>query len=596
MAAMLLFAGCEKQEELSLEDIERNGTSGVAELLQKTTYKPWEGQEFLPGKNGGTWKGSTTADPKTFNIIMADGDGPSNAILAYLSDYLIDYNYVTKEWEPHIATPKIQINENENTMDVYFTLRDDLYWSYYGQDKLIKVTSDDAVFWYNEIEGDENLYLSAYTGQFLALEDGTIKHIDIEKIDNRTYVFHFPRIIADPLLHCNGSFGPMHIFKPVKEKGGIEGLKNIFSVSCDPKTIPSMGQYYLVEYTSGQRLVYKKNPHYWKKDAANQVLPYPEEVILSIVPDEKTQYLMFKEGSQDEYSPKAEEISEFVAKQGNYTVYNNGGNYGASFWSFNQNPINKDKPFYEWFTCKEFRQAMSCLMNRDRIISQVYHGLAEPCLYLFPKPNAYYNENITLQYLYDHKRAAELLAKAGMKKDTDGILRDKHGNAVEFDLSITADSTIFSDIATIVADECQKEGIKINIRTTDFQKLVEQATSTFDWQSLFIGLGTNVFPTQGSNVWPSNTPLHLWYPLQLEPATEWEARIDYLYNEGCCTIDHDKAKAIWDEYQSIILEQCPIIYLMRSISFYAINNKWDQSNLYFDPMGGANTENVYLKQ
>ncbi|MBO4729403.1 MAG: ABC transporter substrate-binding protein [Spirochaetaceae bacterium] len=596
IVAVLLLSGCKKTEELTLEEIENYGTDSVAELLEKTKYRPWEGQKFAPGKSGGTWKDSITSDPKTFNLIVADGDGETNALLNFLTDYLIDYNYTTKEWEPHIAAPRVEVHEADGTMDVFFTLRDDLYWTYYGSDKKIKVTSDDAVFWYDEIDGEEQLHLSAYTGQFLAMEDGTIKHVDIEKIDDLTFVYHFPRITAEPLLHCNGSFGPMHVFKPVKDKEGVEGLKKIFSVSADPKTIPSMGKYYLVEYTSGQRLVYKKNPYYWEKDANGTVIPYPDEMIMSIVPDKNTQFLMFKEGSQEDYNPKTEEISELVKKQGDkYTIYNNGGTNGASLWTFNENPINKDKPYYEWFTCKEFRQAMSCLLNRERIISQVYNGLAEPCLYLFPKPNAFYNEEITLKYVFDLKKAEELLAKAGMKKDKTGVLRDKNGTPVEFDLTVTAESPVASDIASIIVDEAQKVGMKINVRTTDFQKLVEQMTSTYDWQSLFISLGTSIFPSQGSNVWPSNTPLHIWYPMQPSPATEWEARIDYLYNEGCCTIDHDKAKKIWDEYQSIILEQCPLIYLMRPISFYALSNRWDQTNLYYDPMGGATTDYVYLK-
>ena len=90
--------------------------------------------------------------------------------------------------------------------------------------------------------------------------------------------------------------------------------------------------------------------------------------------------------------------------------------------------------------------------------------------------------------------------------------------------------------------------------------------------------------------------LHLWYPLQEKPATEWEARVDYLYNEGSYTLDHDKAKEIWDEYQEILLEQCPVIYLMRSKSFFAIRNKWDLSNVYYDNVNGLLMEHVYIKE
>ena len=305
---------------------------------------------------------------------------------------------------------------------------------------------------------------------------------------------------------------------------------------------------------------------------------------------------MFKQGQTEAYSPRPEDVSDLIENQkDDYTVFNAEGSMGASMWSFNQNPVNKDQPFYEWFTKKEFRQAMSCVFNRDRVASQTYRGLAQAKYDFFPETNPYYNPEITLQYRYDLKRAEELLGKAGFTKK-DGMYYDWNGNLLEFDLTFAASNTVLNDIAQIIVDEASKIGVKINIRQIDFQKLVEMLSSTYDWQSIFIGLGTNSFPSQGSNVWPSNGNLHLWYPLQEKPATDWEARVDYLYNEGCYTIDHDKAKAIWDEYQQILLEECPVIYLMRSRSFFAIRNRWDLSNVYFDNRNGTETSHVFLKE
>ena len=129
IAAMLMLAGCTKTEELTLEEIENAETNGIEELLKMTEYRPWEGQKFAAGKSGGTWKDSSTADPKTFNIIVADGDGETTALLSFLSDYLIDYDYSIKDWKPHIAAPRIEVHEDKGTMDVFFTLRDDLYWT-----------------------------------------------------------------------------------------------------------------------------------------------------------------------------------------------------------------------------------------------------------------------------------------------------------------------------------------------------------------------------------------------------------------------------------------------------------------------------------
>jgi peptide/nickel transport system substrate-binding protein len=389
-------------------------------------------------------------------------------------------------------------------------------------------------------------------------------------------------------------FGPRHIYEPAKRQDGVDGVRNLFSIAVNPQTIPSMGEWFLVEYTPGRRLVYKHNTDYWRKDANGTAVPYLEEMIIRIIPEENTQLLLFKNGETESYRLRPEDIDGIVNKgDDSYTVFNSEGALSAAFWTFNQNPVNEKKPQYEWFTEKEFRQAMSCLLNRSRINAQVYRGLAEPKLNVFPEPNPYYNPSLKLQYLYDTERALELLSSIGIQRDKRGIMRDRKNQRIEFDLTIRSESSVYQDIASIIRDELSKVGIKVNIRVLDFQKQVQQLFSTFDWDSMLMGLsGSNIFPSQGSNVWPSSGNLHLWYPNQLTPATSWEAQVDYLYNEGKFTIDAQKAQEIWDEFQSIMLEQCPMIYLMRSRGFLALNNRWDFSNVYFDNFNDPETNYI----
>ena len=90
--------------------------------------------------------------------------------------------------------------------------------------------------------------------------------------------------------------------------------------------------------------------------------------------------------------------------------------------------------------------------------------------------------------------------------------------------------------------------------------------------------------------------MHLWHPLQEKPATDWEARIDELYHKASRIVAHDEAKPLWDEYQRIILEQCPIIYLVRGRNFYAVNNRWDMTNMYFDNLDSFDTTYMYLAE
>jgi len=593
----LLNISCIKHEELSLEELDALNAQGLAELLAKTVSKPWQGQDFLDGKIGGSWRTVMNEDPKSFNHLIAEQDSSTSSVVSSMTDYLIDYDSVKRQWVPHAASYQIIVDENNDTLQVVYTLRDDLYWSYYNSDRKIKVTSDDVIFWYNEIEGDSECQSSGYYGQFLLMSDGTQERVTIRKIDDRSFAFHFPRIIADPLISTNMDFGPMHIYKPAKESGGVDGIRNIFSVAVDPKIMPSMGEWFLVEYNPGQRLVYKRNPDYWRKDSKGVSLPYIEEMIVRIIPDENTKLLLFRNGESESYSLRPEDLDGVVHRgDGSYTVFNSQGSLSASFWTFNQNPVNSDKPQYDWFTKKEFRQAMSCLLHRDRINAQVYRGLAEPKVNIYPEPNPFYNPELTLQFLFDTERAIELLSSIGINKDRKGLMRDSQNRRIEFDLTIRSDSSISLDTASIIRDELSKIGIKLNIRVLDFQKQVQQLFESFDWDSMIIGLsGSGIFPSQGSNVWPSSGNLHMWHPNQIKPATEWEARLDYLYNEGQFTIDKEKAQIIWDEFQSILLEQSPLIYLMRSRGFWAINNRWDLTNVYYDNMKNAQTNYIYIK-
>jgi peptide/nickel transport system substrate-binding protein len=515
-----------------------------------------------------------------------------------MHEYLISYDYVLRRWEPRAASYEITADENAGTLTMTFTLRNDLYWSYYDSDRKVKVTSDDVVFWYNEVMGDRSVGSSGYNRQFLSLADGTQAHVDIHKIDERRFSFLFPRIIAEPEVATNFQFGPRHIYEPAKARGGAQALRDLFNVATDPKTIPSVGELFLVEYTPGLRLVYKRNPDYWRKDAKGVSIPYYEEKITLIIPDHNTQLLMFRAGQIDSCMLNPDDLEVFVNQNnGSYSVFYAEGTPGAPLWTFNQNPVNKGTPQYEWFTQKEFRQAMSCLLNRVRINVQAYRGLADPKISIFPDSNPYYNPAITMPYLYNPQRAKTLLASIGIKPDSGGIMRYKDNRAIEFNLSVQAENQIHNDIAMIISDELSKVGIKANISPVDFQLQADQMLKTFDWDSTIVHLSSaNIFPGQGSDIWLSSGNLHVWYPRQTEPATEWEARIDHLHSEGRYTVDTGKAWKIWDEFQSTLLEECPLIYLLSNRSFWALQNRWDFTNVYFDNKNGYETSFVYLKQ
>ncbi|HUZ17677.1 MAG TPA: ABC transporter substrate-binding protein [Spirochaetia bacterium] len=563
-------------------------------ILSKTVYKPGSVEPYAKGTSGGTWVTDINDDPKSFNPLHAQ-DAETAAVTGVLSDALLDYNAYKRTWKPNVASYEVKVNKEAGTMDVIFTLRDDLYWtSLADPGKKVKVTSDDVVFWYNDIIGDPNLQQSAYSGQFLEMPDGSQKHIVIEKLNDRQFVLHYPRIVAMPELSSNMDFGPRYIFEPVKKAKGDEGVLNLWSVDTDPKTIPSMGPYYIQSYRPGVAVTMVRNPNYWKKDDYGQPVPYIQQQIVRIVPNRETEKLEFLANKLDSYSMRPEDLDQMVNKDPkNYQVYYAGPSLGARFISWNQNPKGLAPKYVKWFSNQKFRQAMSCFFNRDRVIKEVYRGLAEPAYYFFAKPNPYFDPNIKEQYTYDPERGKKLLAEIGIKPNKNGMLEDSDGNLITYDLEVPIEDNLAVDVGSIFADELKKVGITLNVKPIQFQKIVDDLTKTYSWQSVMISVGSNYFPIQGNNVWLSNGNLHLWHPLESKPATAWEAEIDKLYWEGFSTREPSAAKKIWDRYQQIILDELPIMYIVYPDSFAAYRDKW--ANLRVDTLASPDMNYVYLK-
>ena len=125
----LLLSGCSRGEELSEEAIGNLSIQGLQELLALTVTKPYRGEAFTPGRIAGTWHNCMPADPKSFNILVAEQDSATNSVVNSMLDYLVDYDPISRTWKPQAASFEIQINESRGTLDIIYTLREDLFWT-----------------------------------------------------------------------------------------------------------------------------------------------------------------------------------------------------------------------------------------------------------------------------------------------------------------------------------------------------------------------------------------------------------------------------------------------------------------------------------
>ena len=84
--------------------------------------------------------------------------------------------------------------------------------------------------------------------------------------------------------------------------------------------------------------------------------------------------------------------------------------------------------------------------------------------------------------------------------------------------------------------------------------------------------GGGIDPYSGIVLWHSSEDLHLWYPNQPQPATDWEAQIDELYIKASQELDHAKRVEYYHRAQEIVAENVPIVYTVLGERITAVRN------------------------
>ena len=559
--------------------------SFIPELKNVTINKIDYLQTQLPiGKFGGVFTSSSIGDPKTFNPYNAS-DATSAELSEIMYDGLTQTNPTDGRVIPKLAK-KIDILANNKTYIVH--LRHGLTWS-----DGVEITADDVYFTYNTVIfggfGDGST-------RDIMLIDGQLPKI--EKIDKYTVKFITPKPFAPFLRTLSASILPKHIFKPVTNKGK-EYFLTYQGIDVKPDNLVISGAFKLKEYVAGQRVVYEKNPNYYLINKNNEKLPYIDKWVSVIVGDTNNQTLKFESGAIDVLVVNGALLNRYreLEKRGDFSLYNLGPSTNTTFVVFNlNNRKNKDGKYYvnpikqTWFQDKNFRSALDWAIDRDDLIINIFSGLASPLFSAEPINSLFLNEKVALGHNMDLDYAQKLLQKSGFYKK-DGILYDKKGNKVEFELLTNAGNTQREATGVSIKQDFEKLGIKVNYKAIEFNNLVNKITNTADFDCIIIALTSNINePNSGYNVWNPYGALHLFNkrtPNDLKSSDkilDFEARLLEIFKKGALELDFNKRKKIYDEYQQIIADENPMLYLYAPLQIYAIRNK--VKNVYPTKIGG----------
>ncbi|MFC1632189.1 ABC transporter substrate-binding protein, partial [Candidatus Omnitrophota bacterium] len=543
------------------------------------------------GSYGGELIFSTISDPKSFNPILAK-ETSTTAVTGLLFEGLTRTDGITTEVEPNLAE---SWQVDQSGLIWTFRLRQDVQW-FDGQ----QFTADDVVFTFNKLIYDPEIPNSSR--DIFTIEGKIFK---VEKVNKFTVRFTLPVKFAPFLRSMGQEILPKHVLQEAVAGGKFNST---WTLDAAPESIIGTGPFKLIKYLPGQRVVFERNPRYWRKDQQQNRLPYLGKIVYLIVQSEETALLKFQEGELDSYALRGSDypILKPKEKEGNFTVYEVGPGRGTNFLVFNQNRSLDQKTGkaylapekLAWFTNKHFRQAVAYSIDKKSIIDIVMNGLGYPQhAAMSPAMGFFYNSKVK-KYEYDLNQARSLLREVGIyDRDKDGIVEDQNGNEIEFSLFTNSGNTQRIQIANIIRKDLENLGFKVHFMQLEFNNLVVKLNSSYDWDAVILALtGGGLDPHFGNNVWQSSGQLHMWYPKQAQPATAWEKRIDEIFNQGVQELDKHKRKQLYDEWQQIIAEEAPFIYTVLPKVIIAVRNKF--GNLYPTSYGGAfhNLEEIFVKK
>ena len=543
----------------------------VVERLRKNA----EEFQYTIGKRGGALTVATISEPLTLNLAIST-DAGSSGVLGYLFDGLTETSWLTDRVEPALAE---SWESSEDGLTWTFHIRRDATW-HDGQ----PFTAHDVDFTFNRIIYNHDIPASSrpsFHFRFLDETSGIWEEspMTVTALDDYTVQCVLPMPFAPFLRSMGTAIYPKHVLEAHVDDGTFTST---WDIDTDPSQVIGTGPFTIGSYVPGERVVLQRNPNYWLKDDEGNSLPYLDEVVQIIVPDFEAELARFLAGESDTYGVLGEDLPQLepLQEEGNFTIHRRGPAFGTTFLGFNMNPgeMGPGQPFVaseklDWFRNTQFRQAVAHSIDKDAIINDVQHGQGYPqWSSISPAAGDFHNPDVR-KYEYDLDKANEILDRLGwVDTNGDGVREDGDGNEIEFTLITNTGNSVRERVGEIISQGTRDIGLNVDYKQVEFGELVFSLTVSYAWEAMIVGFTGGPDPYSGINFWHSSEGLHLWYPYQPQPATDWEAEIDDLYIKGSQELDHEKRVGYYHRAQEVAAENVPVIYTTLSERLTATRN------------------------
>lgn len=387
------------------------------------------------------------------------------------------------------------------------------------------------------------------------------KPLAVTAPDPATVLVRFPAPFGPGLrLLDNLPILPRHKLEAALDAG-------TFSKAWDGSTpvseVVGLGPFEIEQYQPGQRVIFRRNPHYWRTDEAGNRLPALDRLTLEIVPDQNAELLRLQAGqidfTQTEVRPEDYATLKRAVDAGRITLMDLGVGLDAdSFWINLRPGAHARRP---WLQRVELRRAIAQAVDRQAFADTVFLGAAAPVDGALITPgNARWFAADLPRHPYDPAAAGALLASIGLvDRDGDGVREDRHGADASFTLLTMKGNSLLERGAAFVRDALKDVGVTVHVAPLEVGAVIDRIERG-DYEAVYFRfLTTDLDPALNMDLWLSSGGAHVWNPEQRVPATDWEREIDRLMHRQAATPDHAARKALFDQVQRIVAEQVPVL-------------------------------------
>ena len=336
------------------------------------------------------------------------------------------------------------------------------------------------------------------------------------------------------------------------------------------------------QWTPGRDFVLVRNEQYWGGAKPSlRVLRY------NVIDDALASLTSFRNGDSDMMRPTSAQFveladdPEFLEDNQALSWVNMRSGYSFIGWQAGERN-GKLRPFHD----VRVRQAMTLLLDRQRIVDEIYEGVGEVATGPNNRQSPAYPTDLE-PWPHDMERAQELLAEAGwIDRDNDSILENEAGEEFDFEFTYAPSGPAIERLANYLVDQCAAVGIRCRKRPTDWSIFVQLFNSR-DFDAITLGWSATA---------PESDPRQIFHSESIENQgdnfVQWSSpEADRLIDAGRAELDDAKRMEIWQELAHILHEEQPYTF-MRDVPWLRFVSN-DYHNVQTYPKGIEQREFFY---